>query len=571
MTDATATPAFASLALAPELLDNLATLEYHTMTPIQAQSLPPMLQGRDVIAQGQTGSGKTAAFGLPVLNRVIGKGHGVRALILTPTRELAIQVAQALRDYARYAESVKIATIYGGAPYGPQMRALRRGASVVVGTPGRVMDHLERGSLDLSKVEIFALDEADEMLRMGFIDAVESLMEATPDDRQVALFSATMPPPIRRVASRHLRNPIEIQVESKALSTGHIDQRWLRARFPNKVAALVRILLGEPHGTTLVFARTRADAAGVADNLNQRGFCAGSLHGDLNQSARERVLNNLRAGALDIVVATDVAARGIDVNHITHVINFDLPESTEQYVHRIGRTGRAGREGNAISLVTPGEIRRRHRMSHQLKVRIGEMQVPSVEVIKLRQKDALRERLTTTLAEPGLEEASAKLTELMVGGMTAEEIAVSALKLLSENEQIEIPPDPTPRYQNRPSRPMHQDRSMRNDRPTRNDRPMHNNNDRSMRSNDRPVRGDDHCNQVELFLPIGRSRGVRPGDLVGALANEGGISSRHIGRITITDRKSIVGMAPEAAQHLLNNLNSVQIRGVDVRISLANS
>jgi ATP-dependent RNA helicase DeaD len=518
--------------LEPALMQAIEELGFAVPTPIQSEAIPPLLAGHDVIGRARTGSGKTAAFGLPILNRMLKEERpGVRALILTPTRELALQVSAALRDLAGFAHEVKIATLYGGAPYGPQMRALRRGASVVVGTPGRVMDHLERGTLDLSTVEIFALDEADEMLRMGFIDAVEALLKATPPDRQVALFSATMPPPIRRVAEQHLREPIEIQVEAKAMATGHIDQRWLRVRRHNKLAALVRILLGEPRGTTLIFARTRADTSGLADELLSRGFSVDALHGDLNQAARERVLGRLRAGDLDVVVATDVASRGIDVDHITHVINFDLPESTEQYVHRIGRTGRAGREGAAISMVTPGESRRLFQLRGQLRVQIEEMRVPSIETIEKMQKTRLRDQLVTAGQSEAATEAAARLTELMVSGMTAEEVAIAALSLVCARDQIEIPPDPRPQEV-------------------------------------RPSRASDTCNDVELYLPIGRSRGVRPGDLVGALANEAGIPSSQIGRITIVDHKSFVGMSEQAADMVLRRLETVQIRGVDVRISL---
>ncbi|MFT5681237.1 MAG: ATP-dependent RNA helicase DeaD [Myxococcota bacterium] len=519
------------VGLEPALLQAIEELGFTQPTPIQVEAMPPLLAGHDVIGRARTGSGKTAAFGLPILNRMLTEHRpGVRALVLTPTRELALQVSQAFRDLASCAPEIKIATIYGGAPYGPQMRALRRGASIVVGTPGRVTDHFERGSLDLSGVEMFALDEADEMLRMGFIDAVEALMEATPDDRQVALFSATMPPPIRRVADKHLRNPVVIQVEAKAMSTGHINQRWLRVRRHNKLLALIRLLLGEPRGTTLIFARTRADTGRLADELINRGFSADALHGDLNQGARERVLSRLRAGDLDIVVATDVASRGIDVNHITHVINFDLPESTEQYVHRIGRTGRAGREGSAISLVTPGESRRLFQMRGQLRVQIEEMPVPPVAVIEEMQKTKLREKLVAATEGEAAEGAAATLAELMVSGMTAEEVATAALSLLRAQDQIEIPPDPRPREA-------------------------------------RPPRNNDNNNDVELYLPIGRSRGVRPGDLVGALANEGGIPSSQIGRITIVDHKSFVSMSERAAETILKRLDSVQIRGVDVRVT----
>lgn len=538
---------FEDFGLAPSLVSAVSALGFEAATPIQARAIPVVLSRRDVIGRARTGSGKTAAFGLPVLQRVLSsEGKGVRAIILTPTRELALQVASALRDFSQHTQGVGIATVYGGASYGPQLRDIRRGAAIVVGTPGRVNDLVERGALDLSGIEIFALDEADEMLQMGFIDVVESLLAATPDSRQVVLFSATMPKPIRRVADRHLQDPVVVQVEEKALTTDHIDQRWIQVRYNLKAAALIRLLLGEERETTLVFTRTRNDAAELADRLLAAGFQAEALHGGLNQAARERVLGRLRSKHLELLIATDVAARGIDVNHITHVINYSLPESAEQYVHRIGRTGRAGRDGVAITLVTPGERRRLFQMRSRIRAQINQGAVPSIDAIEQCRHTRLQGQLQEVL-DGEHADATALLAKLQDGGLQPEQIAVAALQLLSQRQAISIPPDPTAR----PSRP----RIQRSERPQRFQRPQ---------------RGMDRCNAVELFVSIGRCQGVRPGDLVGALANEGGISSAQIGRITIADRKSFVGLSEEAAHQILHQLQRLQIRGHQARIARAN-
>jgi ATP-dependent RNA helicase DeaD len=536
---------FEDFDLAPSLVSAVTELGFEAATPIQACAIPVMLSGRDVIGRARTGSGKTAAFGLPVLQRVLNSdGKGVRAIILAPTRELALQVASALRDFAKHTPGIGIATVYGGASYGPQLRDIRRGASIVVGTPGRVNDLVERGSLDLSNIEIFALDEADEMLQMGFIDVVESLLAATPDSRQIVLFSATMPKPIRRVADRHLQDPVVVQVEEKALTTDHIDQRWIQVRYNLKAAALIRLLLGEERETTLVFTRTRNDASDLADQLMQAGFQAEALHGGLNQSARERILGRLCSKHLEMLIATDVAARGIDVNHITHVINYALPESAEQYVHRIGRTGRAGRAGVAITLVTSNERRRLFQMRSHIRAQINQASVPSIETIQKCRSARLQKKLQQVLTEDH-SDATTLMEALQEGGLPAEQIAVAALQLLSQHQAVSIPPDPVAR----PNRPRPQ-RLERSERPRRG--------------------GVDRCNAVELSVSIGRHQGVRPGDLVGALANEGGISSAQIGRITISDRKSLVGLSEEAAQQILHQLQRLQIRGHQARIARAN-
>ncbi len=389
---------FDALELDARLVESIRALGFETPTPIQAQAIPVLLAGHDVIGRARTGSGKTAAFGLPLLQRLEAGGTHPRALLLTPTRELALQVTEALRSYAK-GLPIRVVTIYGGTAYGPQLGALARGANVVVGTPGRVVDLAEGGKLDLSKVETVVLDEADEMLRMGFIEDIEKCLRATPDECQVALFSATMPPPIRRVADAYLKDAVTVQVEQAELTVDHIEQRWVVAEDRYKLDALVRLLAAEPRGTTLIFSRTREGAARMADALASRGQSVDALHGDLNQAARERVLGRLRSGKLDLLVATDVAARGIDVDHITHVVNLDLPPDRESYVHRIGRTGRAGRAGAAISLVLPGEVRRLRAFERTLRTRITQMDVPSDAVIARRTRERLVERLVGLAGE----------------------------------------------------------------------------------------------------------------------------------------------------------------------------
>ncbi|HMR73488.1 MAG TPA: DEAD/DEAH box helicase, partial [Polyangiaceae bacterium] len=331
---------FADFEIDPRLIATVQELGFDEPTPIQAQAIPDLLRGHDIIGRARTGSGKTAAFGLPLLERVKEGSAGVQALVLTPTRELAVQVTKALSSYATKLP-VRLVTLYGGVAYGPQLSALRKGVSVVVGTPGRVLDHMHKGTLDISKLEMLVLDEADEMLRMGFIDDVEEVLSQCPVDRQIALFSATLPPPIRTIANKYLNGPIEVQVEQRAHTTKHITQRWLVVPQAHKLDALSRVLADQPHGATLIFARTRAGCADTAAALSARGFAVDALHGDLNQSARELVLNRLRNGRLDTVVATDVAARGLDLEPFNHLVNLDLPTELESYVHRIGRTGRA--------------------------------------------------------------------------------------------------------------------------------------------------------------------------------------------------------------------------------------
>ncbi len=526
------------LGLDRRLTAALDALGFETPTPIQAAAIPLLLEGRDLIGRARTGSGKTAAFGLPLLERVKDGGSPPRALVLAPTRELALQVSEALQSFA-VGLDVGIATVYGGAPYPPQLRALAT-ATVVVGTPGRVLDHLRRGSLDPSAIEVFVLDEADEMLRMGFIDDVGELLAATPPGRQVALFSATMPPAIQRIAETHQRDAVEVQVESGALTVDHIQQAWMRVPRKNRVDALVRVLQAMSTDATLVFTRTRAGCAEVADELAKRGVAADALHGDLNQAARERVVERLRARRLDVVIATDVAARGLDIDHISHVVNLELPDDAETYVHRIGRTGRVGRHGMAISFATPKEKKRVHELARHLGANIPQIEVPSDADIAARRRDRLRSALATAMERPGQADAEVWISELADdAGWTVEAIAAAALALLAERDGgsilATVDAEP-PSWSKRPS--------------------------------ERPVSNED-SNEVELFFPIGRRDNVRPSDFVGALANEGGISGSRIGRIDIFDRKTFVGVPREVADTLLSKLRKIEIRGRQVPLKIA--
>jgi ATP-dependent RNA helicase DeaD len=580
---------FEPLGLSPALLENIGQLGFREPTPIQAAAIPPLLEGRDMIGRARTGSGKTAAFGLPLIQLLDRQHRGVQALILAPTRELALQVTEALRTFAQRG-GPPIVTIYGGSPYGPQLKALREGVPIVVGTPGRVIDHLERGSLDLSGLRMLILDEADEMLRMGFIEDVEKVLEAASPERQVALFSATMPEPIRRVAAKHLKDPAIIQVEGGPLTVDHIEQRWIRVPERHKLEALVRILAAEDRGATLVFARTRAACAGLASELERRGIGVDALHGDLGQTARERVLGRMREGMLDVLIATDVASRGLDVEHITHVINFDLPTDAENYVHRIGRTGRAGREGNAISFVTPQQIGRLKGFSRRIGHPIPEAPVPSnAEMAQLRQKRLL-EGLRGALKAEGQEPLRGWIeTVAEEEGWDPLDMAAAAVRLLTEPRgALEFDPDPRPPVWARP--PVRQQRPYSNDRRDgppmnrgsneRHPGPPHDRGPSEHRQgrpgpNERshgPPRNHpevDPTDVVELFFAAGGARGLRPADVVGALANEAGVPGAWIGRITILDHKTFVGLPRVVAEHLAAAGPTFNLRGSDVRVALA--
>jgi ATP-dependent RNA helicase DeaD len=534
-------PGFDTFALDPHLRAGLADLGFESPTPIQAAAIPALLSGRDVVGRARTGSGKTLAFGLPLLQRVAALGPGCRALVLAPTRELALQVAEALEGFAQRL-GVGVVAIYGGAPYAPQLRALARGAKVVVGTPGRVLDHAERGSLVLDGVAALVLDEADEMLRMGFVDDVEKVLSLLPSGRQIALFSATMPDPIRRLASTWLRDPAEVQVEGRALTVEHIAQQHVVVPQAHKVDALVR-LLGVLDGTAIVFARTRVGCAEVAGALADRGVDADAIHGDLGQAAREAVLGRLRSGRLRVLVATDVAARGLDVEHLELVVNLDLPTDPETYVHRIGRTGRAGRSGLAIALVTPHERKRLGTLERVVGARIPERPIPTDAEVARHRRAAVEQELASALATHR-EGAAVWLTELVEGhGWSVHDLALAALARVADDRRLELgesPSDAPPPWAPAPRR----------ERPERG----------PTEAPGRPRAAPEE--EVELFLPIGKRNGVRPQDLVGALANDLGIPGTAVGRITLFDRKAFVRLPRALGEPLVGT--ALRVRGQDV-------
>ena len=544
---------FESFGLDPRVLAALAEGGFETPTAIQAQAIPKLLAGHDVIGRSRTGSGKTAAFALPALERIGAGERGPRVLVLAPTRELAMQVTAAVRGFARQLP-VRVACIYGGASYAPQLKDLKSGAQFIVATPGRLMDHMARGNIDLSEIETLVLDEADEMLRMGFIEDVEAILSETPDERQVALFSATMPPAIARIAKTHLRDPVEVQVESSGLSTDHITQRWMMVPIRERLDTLVRVLQTEERGTTLIFARTRRDCGELAEGLGRYGIAADALHGALNQPAREQVLQRMRARQVNVVVATDVAARGIDVAHITHVINLHLPTDVETYVHRIGRTGRAGKSGVAISFATRNEARRINGFERSLKTSIELHNTPSRRDVALRKRERLRAQLESARVGD-LSEVEAWLQELREAGWSDADLALAAMQLVSELTGIDLGPLPPEEERPKPRAPKAREAHR---------------GERAMRSGGAET-DFDAVNEVQIILFTGANFGVRPGDLVGAIANELDIPGSRIGKVTVLDRKCFVGLPREVAELALSRGKSLVVRGRSVRIDLARS
>lgn len=519
------TTSFAQFELDPRLLAAIESLGFEHPTPIQRDAIPLLCTGADVIGRARTGSGKTAAFGLPMLQRVR-EGGVVRGLVLAPTRELAIQVSDALSALA-VGLPIEVLTIYGGASYRTQLRGLKRGATVVVGTPGRVIDLLNRGALPLDAVEYFVLDEADEMLRMGFVEDVEHVVAALPDDRQVALFSATMPDEIQRVVRKYVPNAIELQVEDEALSVGHIDQRFVRAKFREKERALLRLLAGLRTEGVLVFARTRKRCGEVAQMLIENGINADALHGDLNQGARERVLGRLRSRALEVVVATDVAARGLDVDHLSHVINFDMPEDAEVYTHRIGRTARAGRSGMAITLIEPRDHRKRLHFERELGIQIQQMELPTAHDIRTARRDELVDLIGHELANPQTVDTRTWVRSILTDkGWSAEDVASAAIQLLGRELNFELE-----------------------------------------ESSDEPVRYDS-INEVEVIVSLGRRDGIRPADIVGTFTNDLDIPANHIGRISLGSRRAYVGLPSKVATALIEAHASIELRGKPTTITL---
>ncbi len=584
------TPSFADLGLAAALLEALGEVGYESPSPIQAATIPPLLAGRDVLGQAQTGSGKTAAFALPILHRLDPALHAPQALVLTPTRELAIQVAEAFQSYATHLPGFRVLPIYGGQGYGLQLAGLRRGAQVVVGTPGRVIDHLERGSLELSAVRSLVLDEADEMLRMGFIDDVEKVLARVPPERQIALFSATMPAPIRRIAHEHLREPVEIAIAAGAATTPNIHQRYWYVSGVHKLDALTRILEAEPFEAMIIFARTKQATEELAEKLQARGFPAAAINGDLVQAQRERTIGQLRDGKLDILVATDVAARGLDVERISHVINYDIPHDVQGYVHRIGRTGRAGRSGEAILFVTPREKRMLQTIERATRQRIEEMRLPTVDAVNDRRIERFKQRIAETLTAGGLAPFRSLVEAFeQEQDVPAREIAAALARMVQGERPLllEPPARKPPRAgeadERRPPRALREPRDAERERPHR-ERPEAQL-ERGTRAEttqafaperaprERPVARERPAVRApaegfETFrIEVGHEHGVRPANIVGAIANEAGLDAKYIGHVDIHDDYSLVELPSGMPAEIFHHLKKVWVSGQKLRIS----
>jgi ATP-dependent RNA helicase DeaD len=529
---------FQDLSIAPPLLQALQDIGYEAPSPIQAESIPHLLEGRDIVGQAQTGTGKTAAFALPILSRIDLSRRVPQALVLAPTRELAIQVAEAFQSYARHLEGFHILPVYGGQGMGQQLRQLARGVHVIVGTPGRVMDHLRRETLNLDHLSTLVLDEADEMLRMGFIEDVEWILEQTPPARQIALFSATMPPPIRKIADRHLKEPVAVSIKAKTATVEAISQRYWLASGMEKLEALTRILDAEDFDAMIIFVRTKTETVELAEKLEARGYEAAALNGDMSQQLREKTIDRLKKNALDIVVATDVAARGLDVERITHVVNYDVPHDTESYIHRIGRTGRAGRKGSAILFVAPREKRMLRAIEQATRQPIQPMRLPSLQDIADRRIEQFKAQLIETIDTEELDFHRGlieKLVEDEVG--SAVDIAAALAHLTNRDRPLNAPDEPEPELP-----PPYRERGERPDRER----------DRGPR----PARFGDE-NLVRYRLDVGRDHGVQPKDIVGAIANETGLSARKIGQIKLFGDYSTVELPaglPESFFHTLRRV-----------------
>jgi len=571
-------PVFAELNLISPLLKALEDVGYETPTPIQAQTIPLLLEGRDVVGQAQTGTGKTAAFALPLLSRIDLEQGSPQVLVLTPTRELAIQVSEAFQTYARHMVGFHVLPIYGGQSYDIQLRKLKRGVHVVVATPGRVMDHMRRKTLKLDHLRTLVLDEADEMLRMGFIDDVKWVLEQTPDQRQIALFSATMPPVIRKIAEQHLRNPQQVTIKVKQTTAETIRQRYWMVSGRHKLDALTRILEVEPFDAVLIFVRTKVATEDLAEKLEARGYAATALNGDIVQKQREAIINRLRRGNLDILVATDVVARGLDVQRISHVINYDIPHDTESYIHRVGRTGRAGREGDAILFVAPRETRMLYAIERATKKRIDKFEMPTTESINSKRIAEFKQRITETLESDESMELFSDIIEQYRNeqNIPATEIAAALAKMLHGDKPLLLKDEPKrpPRRDDRNPRfdtPEDKRKSMRNFSRTRYEgdearaerKPKREFTQKQGGHEPKPERG------MERYrLEVGEDHGVKPGNIVGAIANEIGLESEFIGHVQIMDDYSTVDLPEGMPKTIFKELRQVWVCGHKLNASL---
>jgi ATP-dependent RNA helicase DeaD len=567
--------AFLALGLDPALVSAVTSLGYEEPTDIQREAIPPLLAGSDVLGQAATGTGKTAAFALPMLNRIGASTEDVpvvRGLILVPTRELAMQVAEAVHRYGR-PFGTRVLPIYGGQAMQQQLRALKRGVDVVVATPGRALDHIRRKTLRLETVEMVVLDEADEMLDMGFAEDLEAILEAVPETRQTALFSATMAPAIRSIANRHLRAPVLVHIARERVAPGEaprVREVAFVVQRRHKVAALARVLDMESPTSAIVFCRTRTEVDELTETLGARGYRAEALHGGLSQEQRDRVMRRFRDGASELLVATDVAARGLDIEHVSHVVNFDVPSSPDAYVHRTGRTGRAGREGVAITLAEAREHRLLRNIEQATKRKISIESVPTIHDLRARRLDLTRASLEEVLVAGDLDSYRV-IVESLAEEYDVLDVAAAAVKLADAEREGEgasdedIPNAAIPRRDERPNR---ESRGRDGAKAGKDERSSRGGGDRDREAREeRPRRGKpdsrrrDTGDVTRVYIALGRKAGVRPGDLVGAIANEAGLDSRDIGAIEIADRFSLVEVPESATEEVIRALRATTIRG----------
>ncbi len=543
-------PSFAELGLPPVLLETLSDIGYETPSPIQARCTPLLLEGRDLLGQAQTGTGKTAAFALPLLAKIDLKQKTPQLLVLTPTRELALQVAEAFQTYAHHMKGFHVLPIYGGQAFSQQLRLLKRGVHVVVGTPGRVMDHLRRNTLVLDGLKALVLDEADEMLRMGFIDDVEWILEQIPGERQTALFSATMPDVIRKVAHKHLKDPAEVRIKSSTSTATTIHQRYWLVSGLHKLDALTRLLETEDFDAMLIFARTRTSTVELADKLSARGYAAEALNGDIPQNQREKTVERLKNGQLDILVATDVAARGLDVERISHVLNYDIPHDTESYVHRIGRTGRAGRKGEAILFVAPRERRLLRAIEKATSQPIEQMHMPSTADINDRRVARFKQRILDTLATADLDLYTEILADLRQEQDLDPMSLASALALLAQGSDPLLLKD-------KPVR----EKKVRKERSEREEKPARKPSRREFSTEPLPLKEFPDLRMERFILDVGYNHDVKPGNIVGAIANEADIDSCYIGCIEIHDEFTTVDLPEGMPREVMDILKKARVAG----------
>ena len=541
-----ATTTFRDMKIAEPLLTALDEIGYETPSPIQAQAIPHLLEGLDLLGHAPTGTGKTAAFALPLLSRLDMQDKNVQVMTLTPTRELAIQVAEAYQRYAHHIKGFHVLPIYGGQEYSGQIRQLKRGVQVVVGTPGRVMDHMRKGTLKLGGLQALVLDEADEMLRMGFIDEVEWILDQTPKDRQMALFSATMPKEIQRIARRHLNNPQEVSIKARTATAETIRQRYWQVSGLHKLDALTRILEVETFDAILIFVRTKTATTELAEKLEARGYAAAAMNGDMAQAHREQTVERLKRGSLDILVATDVAARGLDVDRISHVVNYDIPYDSEAYIHRIGRTGRAGRSGEAILFVAPRERRMLAAIERATRQKISRLELPTTEIVNNKRIADFKQKISDTLA--GGEMAFMQnLVEQYRNehDVPALDIAAALAKMSIGDKPLLLSPDKErPRRRTDDASPP-----------------------RGRKRRDKTSTEPDDDKQ-RYRIEVGHEHGVKPGNIVGAIANEAGLAGEHIGHISIEKNYSFVDLPVGMPRDIFKDLKKVRVCGRPMKITL---